>query len=75
MNNRIGSSCWYRSFNPATKTLSNWKTGKLRAWSTDHEEYESGPGLIPVGVVEDDRTGLCHSVFVERICFAAAPPA
>ena len=71
MNNRIGSSCWYRSFDPATKTLTDWKTGKLMAWSTDNEEM----GPFPVGVVEDDRTGMCHSVFVERICFAAVPPA
>ena len=70
-NNRIGSSCWYRTVDPAVKTLTDWKMGKLRSWSTDSEEL----GPFPVGVVEDDRTGLCHSVFVERICFAAVPPA
>lgn len=69
MNNRIGSSCWYRLFDPATKTLSDWKMGKLRAWSTDSEEM----GPFPVGVVEG-QSGMCHSVFVERICFAAVPP-
>jgi hypothetical protein len=43
-------------------------------WSTDHEEYENGPGPIPVGVVEDDETRKCHSVYVGMINFALEKP-
>lgn len=66
--NRIGAACWYKSND------NDWLPGTLRAWSTDHEEYDMGPGQVPVGVVEDDETGRCHSIYVERISFASAPP-
>ena len=46
-----------------------WKRGRLVAWSTDHEEYDCGPGHFPVGVVVDDETGRVHSVPVDRITF------
>lgn len=72
--NRIGAACWYRVNREAFNNEPAWRGGRLRAWSTDHEEYENGPGLYPVGVVEDDKTLLCHSVRVARICFAAIPP-
>ena len=76
-NNRIGSACWYRlaKFRESEQAPEGpWKTGHLRAWSTDHEENTSGFGPFPVGVVEDDLTGLVHSIYVRRICFAAVPP-
>ena len=46
--------------------IGDWEPGKWHAWSTDHEEFESGPGLFPIGVVEDS-TGCIHSVYVELI--------
>lgn len=71
--NRIDSACWYREWSkPENKWI--WFGGRLRAWSTDHEEFESGPGLYPVGVIEDDKTGCCKSIHVGYICFAAVPP-
>jgi len=76
--NRIGSACWYKTSDvkpgcglPAGK----WRSGILRAWSTDHEEFESGPGLFPVGVVEDNERGTCHSIYVTKICFGTVAPA
>jgi len=72
--NRIGSACWYHLPNISNRPNNPWRGGKLRAWSTDHEEFETGPGLIPVGVIEDDMTGECHSIYVANICFVALPP-
>ena len=71
--NRIGATCWYRDGSGPRATWS-WACARLRAWSTDHQEYDSGPGPFPVGVVEDDKTGCCHSVHVMDICFASIPP-
>jgi hypothetical protein len=71
--NRIGAACWYRTYIAATQQLSEWKRGRLRAWSTDCIEGEAGFGNYPVGVVEDDVTLCCESVPVGWICFAAVP--
>lgn len=74
MDNRIGSACWYKL---ADSPNMPWKGGTLRAWGTDFDQPNSEShevALFPVGVVEDDKTGLCHSVYVTRICFAAIPP-
>jgi hypothetical protein len=46
--------------------IGDWEPGKWRAWGTDYEEFETGPGMYPVGVVEDSTGGI-HSVYVERI--------
>lgn len=73
-NNRIGSACWYRTFDYPTRSWSKWLGGKLRAWSTNHVEGETGFGLFPVGVVEDDKTMRCVSVPVNDICFTTVPP-
>lgn len=72
--NRIGSACWYRTFDYSTRSWSKWMGGALRAWSTDYVEGEVGFGLFPVGVVEDEKTLRCVSVPVGEICFAAIPP-
>jgi len=74
--NRIGSACWYKpgKWRDDKKDSSDWKAGKLRAWSTDYEEFESGPGLYPVAVVEDDETGRCSSIDVTRVSFADSQP-
>ena len=73
-NNRIGSACWFCKFDSKVKRVDDWEGGKLRAWAIDSEESDGSYGPFPVGVVESDKTGLCHSVSVERICFAAVPP-
>ena len=75
--NRIGAACWYKPADVKTKysvASGEWRGVYLRAWSTDHEEFESGPGPFPVGVVEDEKTGQCHSIYVTRICFNTEPP-
>lgn len=71
--NRIGSACWYLPKKSASKDAV-WQLGYLRQWSTDFIEFENGPGLYPVGVIEDDKTKCCHSIIVEDICFASIPP-
>jgi hypothetical protein len=50
--------------------IGDWEPGKWRAWGTDYEEFETGPGMYPVGVVEDSTGGI-HSVYVERIRMVA----
>lgn len=70
--NRIGAECWYKI---ADGPCSEWRRGWLRAWSTDHERCaEDGEWPIPVGVIEDQETLYCLSVYVERICFADEKP-
>ena len=71
MTNRIDSPCWFRL---ADMPESAWHRGILRHWSTDHESRADGCVPVPVGVVESEYTGRCHSIHVERICFAASPP-
>jgi len=66
MSHRIGCSCYYEQNN-------TWRKGTLLSWSTDHEEYESGPGLFPVGVIEDSVTHTCHSIYVNAISFGSEP--
>lgn len=67
--NRIGSKCWYQ-----TKYKDEWMPGTLRAWGTDHEEFETGPGNFPVAVVEDERTLKVEVVYAAFVCFATVPP-
>jgi len=73
--NRIGSACWYRTYDYGVRDWSAWAAGSLKAWSTDHVESTAGFGPFPVGVVEDAKTMRCLSVNVSEICFAAEPPA
>ncbi len=75
--NRIGCPCWYKpSDEKAYKggSDSGWTTGILRAWSTDFDEYESGPGLFPVAVIEDASTGMCSSIYVTQVSFSPTRP-
>jgi len=65
--NRVGDQCWYMI--PESNRKSVWVLGTLRAWSTDHQCYESGVGAFPVGVVEDRQSMRLHSIHVERIAF------
>lgn len=44
----------------------DWEPGTLHMWGTDYEEFETGPGMHPIGVVEDS-TGYMHAITVERI--------
>lgn len=72
--NRIGDLCWFCRFDWKTKKTEDWEQGRLLAWSTDHEENDGEYGPFPVGVVESHATGLCHAVYVKRICFHRVPP-
>ena len=74
-NNRIGELCWYCKSDPSSVVEQNWRRGYLRAWGEDYREFESGPARFPVGVIEDKASGRCHSIRVDRICFAAESPA
>ena len=44
----------------------DWEPGKWHAWGTDYEEFETGPGMYPVGIIEDS-TGCIHSIYAELI--------
>ena len=46
--------------------IGDWQPGMLHMWGTDYEEFETGPGPFPIGVIED-RTGTVHSISVDRI--------
>ncbi len=74
MTNRIDSACWYRVWDRKTTKYGEWLSGRLRMWSTDYEEYDSGPALFPAAVIEDDKSMMCHSVPVHDVCFASVPP-
>lgn len=62
--------CW---FNNGTTSAPVWTPATLHAWGTDYEEFESGPGLQPIGIVED-ASGRIHSIYVTRISLAAESP-
>ncbi len=66
MNNRLGNHCWYKT--------TEWKGGVLLFWSTDHVEYESGPGHFPVAIIEDTKTGGVHSIPIANINFSSVHP-
>lgn len=53
-------TCW-------VKFDDEWEQCSLHAWSTDHEEYDTGPGHFPVGIVERGGGRPCASVCVESI--------
>lgn len=75
--NRIGDVCWYKLPNlrkSRGEGKANWRVGKLRAWSTDFEESEDSIALYPVAVIEDNLTQMCHSVYVNSVCFADEIP-
>lgn len=66
-NNRIGSLCWYQEYDYKARCRLPWKVGYLRAWSTDHEEFETGPGHYPAAVIEDRDTGAMKSIHVQWV--------
>ena len=72
MANRIGAACWFRRYEH--KGNGGLPGTTKSAWSMDHEEYSDGVGHFPVAVVEDDATGVCHSVHVNYVCFHVSPP-
>ena len=42
----------------------------FHAWSTDYEEFENGPGHVPVAIVED-KDGRINIVYAGHIRFLA----
>ena len=68
-------ACWYRL---RRKINGKWEIlphegGRLHIFTTDHIEYESGPGPYPVAVIEDDETGTVHVVPAQDVCFGMVP--
>lgn len=64
-----GKNCWYKRA-PAGA----WIAGIWQAWSIDHEEYESGPGMFPAAIVIDNATLDTKTVPAEFVSFATVPP-
>lgn len=60
--------CWFqtRICNGHTYVIGEWEPGTLHMWGTDYEEFETGPGLFPIGVISD-KLGAVHSICVDRI--------
>lgn len=71
--NRIGQACWYRVYESNSRQWGQWRGGKLRAWSMDHDETEVGPAHFPVAVIEDDQTLDMKSIPVHWVTFSAVP--
>jgi len=72
--NRIGQKCWYYVYDFKARAAGPWLQGFLRMWGTDFIEFESGTGLFPIAVIEDDETGKCCSVPVDQVHFSATKP-
>lgn len=54
--------------NLGIKPEGEWKKGIFHGWSTDYEEFTTGPGLFPVAIIEDEEGGV-HSVYAEFVRF------
>lgn len=50
------------------EVTSDWTPGTWHYWSTDHVEFESGPGHYPVAIVEG-MGGLTHVVYARHVQF------
>lgn len=70
MSDFLPRACLFRILHqsrPTTK-YSDWKAGSLHAWSIDNGSDEiTFP--IPVGIVEDSKTGEIQPIRVENIRF------
>ena len=69
-------ACWYRftiGFVMGKENISEWKTGRFHAWSTDHDEYESGPGPWASAIVEDEKTGAVVVTHASYVHFGSDP--
>lgn len=45
-----------------------WRKGLFHEWTTDHVEFENGPGLYPAAIVEDEDGGV-HVIYAEYVRF------
>lgn len=69
-------ACWYRlRHKPMTGP---WQPlphrgGRFHLFTTDHIEYETGPRLFPVAIVEDEQTGTVHVIPAQDVCFGSVP--
>ncbi len=63
--------CWYRD---QREGLGEWQRGELHLFTTDHIEYENGPGPFPVGVIQNIETGQMYSIPVDQISLADEKP-
>lgn len=64
---RVGTACWYMMDG-------KWLGGRLLCWGHDSEICDDGVLTFPVGVIEDDASCRCVSVYVNEICFGTIPP-
>jgi hypothetical protein len=62
--NRIGEACWYKCNGKA-------RGGKLRMWGLEGNAAE---GIMPIAVVEDDKTRGMVTPHVIDVSFASVPP-
>jgi hypothetical protein len=72
-----GTACWYRKpckGRTSPRELTGWIAGQLVQFAQDHVEYETGPGMIPVAIIIDDKTRGVVVVAAENVTFAAVPP-
>jgi hypothetical protein len=62
-------TCWYK-----TAIDDEWYNGFFHQWNTHHEVFDSGPGHVPVAVVEDATDSRVHVVFAEFVSFTNGHP-
>lgn len=74
--------CWYRmpgnhEYVGSIRTWVNkpWQRGLFHQFAMDHIEYESGPGMNSVAVIEDAETHRVHTPFSSDVSFAEDCPA
>lgn len=61
------TTCWY-------KVDGEWKCGFFHQWSMDHAEFETGPGNIPVAVIEDAKDCRVHVIYAGDVSFNPDDP-
>lgn len=55
-------------YTDVTRKMEDFR-GYFHGWSTDFEEFEAGPGLHPVGIVEEKNSGDVRLVYPTLITF------
>lgn len=61
-------TCWY-------KVDKEWKTGFFHRWAQDHEDFDNGPGHIPVALIEDATDSRVRIVYASHVSFSPDCPA
>ena len=66
-------SCKYRIYN-YDKKIEEERVGQWHQWASSHSEYESGPGILPVAIVENPD-GSVSTPMADAVVFTDLPPA